>query len=200
MAKARIWMASCLLMASAISLAAQEHRAEAKFASGGRVQMDLGVGDYKIVPGGSDEIVVTWTGRTADRSHAEVKVSGGEARITTSSPHRGNNDVHFTIELPQKSDIRANISVGDVTVGAFDGDEELELTVGDLKVDAADAKGYAEVNASTKIGDVNAGPFAVEPKGFLGKSMRWTGPGKRRLRVHVGTGDLTITDASKVTM
>ena len=200
MAKARVWMAACLLTGSAVSLAAQEHRAEAKFASGGHVRMDLGVGDYKIVPGGSDEVVVTWTGRTADRSHAEVKVSGDEAKVTTSSPHMGNSDVHFTIELPQKSDVRANVSVGDVTVGAFEGDEEVELTVGDLKVEVSDPKGFAEVDASTRIGDVNAGPLEVESKGFLGKSIHWTGPGKHRLKAHVGTGDLNIIDAAKATM
>ncbi|MEO8725494.1 MAG: hypothetical protein ABI383_05170 [Acidobacteriaceae bacterium] len=203
MNKQVLWAAG-LLLASALPLAAQEHRAEAKFSGTGTgqrsVRMDLGVGDYKIVPGGSDEVVVTWTGRTAARSHAEVTVSGNEARVTTSGPHTGNNDVHFTIELPQKSDIAAHISVGDASFGAFQGDEDISLTIGDLRIEVADPDAFAEVTASTNIGDVSGGPFEATQKGFLGKTMHWTGPGHRRLKLHVGTGDVSISKASQATM
>jgi hypothetical protein len=174
------------------TLQAQEHEAEANFQNHGRVRLQLGVGDFKIVPGSSDRVVVTWKGRTADRYHASVNVSGQTATVTISGPHSGNNDVHFTIELPPQSDVSAEVAVGDVKVGPFEGNAEVNMGVGDLSVKVLDPNEYAEVTASASIGNVSAGPFPSREEGFLGKSIHWSGHGSHRLKLHVGTGNVNI--------
>ncbi|HEY0564269.1 MAG TPA: hypothetical protein VGC88_01725 [Terriglobales bacterium] len=175
-----------------LEVPSEEHRAEAKFQSGGRVKLDLGVGDFKVVPGSSDRVVVTWRGRTAGRCSASATASGTMATVSTTCPKSGNNDVTFTVEVPPQSDISGHASVGDLTVGPFDGNVDLGLGVGDFKVRVSNADDYAEVDASTSIGDVNGGPFEAKQHGFLGKTIHWTGNGRHRLKLHVGTGDLNI--------
>jgi hypothetical protein len=175
-----------------LEVPADEHRAEAKFQSGGRVKLDLGVGDFTVVPGSSDRVLVTWTGRYASRCTANATASGNVVTISTHCPKTGNNDAHFTVEVPPKSDLSGGAQVGDLILGPFDGNVEVSLGVGDMNIKVADASDYSEVEASTSIGDVSGGPFEAQQHGFLGKSIHWTGSGQHRLKLHVGTGDLNI--------
>jgi hypothetical protein len=98
--------------------------------------------------------------------------------------------------LPERSDIKAEVSVGDVTVGPFDGSEEVRLGVGDLKVEVPNPRAYREVSAEASIGDVDAGPFKGNTRGWLGKRVNWTGGGDHVLKLRVGTGDLRISGKS----
>lgn len=185
---------ACALVLGAGTLLAQEHRTETNFQSGGDVRMDLGVGDYEIVPGSADKIVVSWKGRRADEAHARVDVSGKHATVHTDSPKQGNNDVHFRIEMPRRTDVSGHISVGDVTCGPFTGNADVGLGVGDLTVYVSDPQAYGEVSASTHVGDVTAGPFggSQESRLLVGQTLHWTGKGDYRLKLQVGTGDLKI--------
>ena len=80
----------------------------------------------------------------------------------------------------------------DLTVENLEGDKDLELGVGDIRV-AADRAGYHLVRASTSIGDVNGEGYG-ETNGRLGKTLRYHGEGKYELRAHVSVGDITLEE------
>ncbi len=170
------------------------HTVEKTFTSGGTIQFHLSPADYKIEPTSGDRIVVRWEGRNADEANATVDVSGSTAMITTHTPH--NNGPDFTIQVPAKANLRIHLSVGDMTIDRVEGDLDAEVGVGDLHVNVGDPERYASVEASTKIGDLNAGPFHVTQSGWLGHSFTWTGNGKYRMRAHVGTGDLVLSGST----
>ena len=76
--------------------------------------------------------------------------------------------------------------VGDLTIANITGDKDLELGVGDIRV-AVGRTDYHLVRASASIGDVD-GEGYDETKGWLGKTLKYTGDGKYELRAHVGDG------------
>jgi hypothetical protein len=103
--------------------------------------------------------------------------------------------VQFVIHLPRSSEVRLRSTAGDIRVGAFDGDEDVALRFGDLHVDVGDPASYAEVRASTRIGDLSQSVFQTSSHGWLGKSIAVRGAGTRALGAHVGVGDLVLARA-----
>ena len=70
------------------------------------------------------------------------------------------------------------------------GNKDLSLSVGDIRVDAGHS-GYRLVHASTSIGEVNGNGYG-ETSGWLGKTLKYHGEGKYELRAHVSVGDITL--------
>jgi hypothetical protein len=94
------------------------------------------------------------------------------------------------LEVPQNTNLEVHEKVGDLTVEDVEGDKDLTLRVGDIRV----AKGHADyraVHASTSIGDVNGNGYG-ETSGWLGKTLKYHGDGKYELRAHVSVGDITL--------
>jgi hypothetical protein len=80
--------------------------------------------------------------------------------------------------------------VGNLTVENVEGDKDLSLGVGDIRL-GNEHSGYRLVNASTGIGDVNGDGYG-ETSGWLGKTLKYRGDGKYELRAHVGIGDIHL--------
>jgi len=86
---------------------------------------------------------------------------------------------------------------GDLDVKSVLGNKDIKLVGGDLTIHSGDPQDYAQVKASVRFGDVDAGAFG-EPKGWLGASVSKKGTGKYTLIAHVFAGDLTLdTSPSK---
>ena len=83
-----------------------------------------------------------------------------------------------------------SVAIGDLTVENVEGDKDLELGVGDIRVSKGHA-GYRLVRASTGIGDVHSDGYG-ETSGWLGKTLKYHGEGKFELRAHVGVGDISL--------
>lgn len=163
--------------------------AEQAFAPGGSVSLDLEAGDYEIVNGSDDKIVVD--GR-ADRSrdvHATVDVTGNTAHIVTQAAD--NSDAHFRIELPAKSDINLHLTAGDLRISGLEGNKDIENKAGDVTIDVGDPSKYGNVEATSLAGDITATPFGRSTSG-VGNDFSWTGSGPYHLRVHLLAGDLVL--------
>ena len=74
----------------------------------------------------------------------------------------------------------------------IEGDKDLELGVGDIRV-TAERAGYHVVRASAGIGDVNGESYG-ETSGWLGKILKYHGDGKYELRAHVSVGDINLEE------
>lgn len=174
----------------------EETRSDARdFVSGGMLHVHMTVGDLHISQSNSNKIQLRYTVKSR-REHAlkeatvDFEVSGNDARIEFHAPGGGNTNFDVELEVPANTNLDVHEKVGDLTVENIEGDKDLELGVGNIRV-ANGHSGYHLVHASAGIGDVNGDGYG-ETSGWLGKTLKYHGDGKYELRAHVGVGDITL--------
>ncbi len=172
----------------------ESHSDVRDFVSGGTLHVRVSVGDVRILRGESNQIRLHYTVKSRRERHVknarvDFEVRGNDASIEF---HASGNNTQFDVELevPQNTSLEVHEKVGDLTVEDIEGDKDLTLSVGDIRVDAAHS-GYRLVHASTSIGDVNGNGYG-ETSGWLGKTLKYHGDGKYELRAHVSVGDITL--------
>jgi hypothetical protein len=126
----------------------------------------------------------------AKDAHVDIEIRGRDANIEFHAPTSGNTHFDVELEVPQTTNLDVHEKVGDLTVEDIEGDKDLELSVGDIRV-AVGRAAYHLVRASTSIGDVNGNGYGGT-SGWLGKTLKYHGDGKYELRAHVGVGDITL--------
>lgn len=159
---------------------------EARFQPAGHIRMELCPGGIELL--GSDEPVL----RVSDLSggaRVRLDVSGDQADLRLSScPH---SNFRVRIELPKSSALYVRMFAGQLDVRGITGDKNIELTFGQLNIDAGKSEDYASVDSSVSSGAIDASVFDVH-KGGLFRSFDQTGPGKYRLHAHVGAGQIDL--------
>lgn len=161
------------------------------FPKAGVIRMKLAAGDYRISGRSEERIRVAWRAdrpEDAARLRAEATVTGNTAIIATSGFKNG---LHFTIDVPSRSDIDIDLSAGDLEVRGIEGNKKVESWAGDVSIDIGQPEQYRVVEASVRAGDLNAVPFKVS-KGGLMRSFSWTGKGPYSLHAKLFAGDLTL--------
>jgi hypothetical protein len=173
----------------------ETHSESREFAPGGTLHVHLRVGDMHIKSGNSNRISVRYTVKSRREKNvkdAEVAfdVHGADASLEFRAPYSSNTQFDVELEVPYNTSLDVHEKVGDLTIENVDGDKELELGVGNIRV-AKEPSPYRLVRASTGIGDVNSDGYG-ETSGWLGKTLKYHGDGKYELRAHVGVGDITL--------
>ena len=172
----------------------ETHTSAHDFVTGGMVHVHLKVGDVHVKRGEGDRIRLQYTVKSRRESnlkqaHVDFDVRGNDAVIEFHAPS-SNTEFDVELEVPSNTNLDVHGKVGDVTVENVEGDKDLELGVGDIRV-ANEKSRYALVKASTGIGDVSGDGYG-ETSGWLGRSLRYRGDGKYELRAHVGVGDIHL--------
>lgn len=174
----------------------ETHTAAHEFVSGGMLHVHARVGDLRIKRGDSDAIHLTYTvksrlERYVKEASVDLDVRGRDATIEV---HTGgeNTQVDLELEVPSNTNLDLHEKVGDVTVDNIEGDKEIDLAVGDIRVERDPAR-YRLVHAKAGIGDVNGNGYG-ETSGWLGKTLRYQGEGKYELRASVGVGDINLEE------
>jgi hypothetical protein len=194
-------LAVCFLCLAPIALASdhwnyeETHDQVRDFVAGGVVHVRMSVGDLHIRRGDSDKIrvhyiVKSWSESRLKEAHLEFDIHGRDASIEFHAPTGGNTQFDVELEVPQNINLDVHEKVGDLTVEDVEGDKDLELGVGDIRVQAA-RSAYHLVRASTSIGDVDGEGYG-ETSGWLGKTLKYNGDGKYELHARVGIGDITL--------
>lgn len=161
---------------------------EAKFVRGGHIRMDLCSSGVEVV--GTDEAVlrVSYHPERYD-ARVRLRISGDRADLRlTGCPH---NNFQVKIEIPKSSDLYVRMFAGQLDVRDVTGDKDVALSFGQLNLDVGKAEQYERVSASVNSGELNASAFNVE-KGGLFRSFSQSGPGKYRMRAHVGAGEIDM--------
>jgi hypothetical protein len=174
----------------------ETHSDTREFVMGGMLHVRLSVGDLNIRRGDSDKIRLTYTVKSrreknVKEAHVDFDVRGNDAAIEFHAPSMDNTEIDVELEVPANTNLDLHEKVGDLTVDNIEGDKDLDLGVGDIRVEREPAK-YRLVHASTGIGDLNSDGYDGETSGWLGKTLRYHGDGKYELRAHVGVGDITL--------
>lgn len=173
----------------------ESHDEVRDFVAGGLVHVRLKVGDLRILRSDSNKIRVHYTVKSRSESrmkdaHVDFEVRDRDANIEFHAATGGNTQFDIELEVPQNTNIEVHEKVGDLTIEDIEGDKDLDLGVGDIRI-AAGHSGYHLVRASAGIGDVNGAGYG-ETSGWLGKTLSYHGEGKYELRAHVGVGDITL--------
>ena len=153
--------------------------------------IELGSGDYQIVPSESDCIAVVYEETTPEEARkVEVQIGSGHGqntlKIAAPKPH-----FHAVIEVPRKTDLRVRMMAGDLHVGEVEGNKDIEMDTGNLELTAIRPQDYAKADFSVRVGDLNA-PNLKTGKSGPWRSLQTHGPGKYRLHAYVGVGDLIL--------
>ena len=173
----------------------EAHSDAREFSAGGFVHVRLSVGDMHIKRGDTNKISLHYTIKSRRESNikkatVDFNVHGNDATIEFHAASDDNTQFDVELEVPQNTNLDVHDKVGDMTVEEVEGDKDLSLGVGDIRV-ATGHSGYRLVNASTSIGDVNGDGYG-ETRGWLGKTLKYHGDGKYELRAHVGVGDISL--------
>jgi hypothetical protein len=175
----------------------EETRDEVRdFVAGGMLHVRLNVGDLHIKRNDSTKISLHYTVKSRRESNlkearVEIDVRGRDANIEFHAPAGGNTQFDVELEVPQNTNLDVHEKVGDLRVEDIEGDKDLELGVGDIRVTTG-RTAYHLVRASTSIGDVSGGDGYGETSGWLGKTLKYHGDGKYELHAHVGVGDISL--------
>lgn len=173
----------------------EETRTDARdFVSGGTLHVRMGVGDLHIRRGASAKINLRYTVKSRHESNVknarvDFDVHGNNATVEFEASG-SNTQFDVELEVPANTNLDVHEKVGDLNVDDVEGDKDLELGVGDIRV-TRERSTYKLVRASAGIGDVNSGGYG-ETSGWLGKTLKYRGDGKYELRAHVGVGDITL--------
>jgi len=173
----------------------ETHSDSRDFVAGGTLHVRLSVGDLRIKRGDSNKISLHYTirsrrERNVKDARVDFEVRGNEADIEFHSSYSGNAQFDVELQVPSNTNLDVDEKVGDLTVEGVEGDKDLSLSVGDIRV-AKGPSDYRLVRASAGIGDVDGDGYG-ETSGWLGKTLRYHGDGKYELRAHVGVGDITL--------
>lgn len=189
------WVAAaaiCLLVLSHVAEPRADDAVSRKFVSGGSIHLELSAGDYDIVASPDDTIRVVFRKDSIDNPDvtADIRVDGRHADVETDGPNR--NGVDARIELPRQANIVVELSAGDLTISGIEGSKDVSARAGDIRIAVGEREQYRHVNASVRIGDLNADAFDVKKGGFF-RSFEWNGKGAYDLRARLTVGDLTLT-------
>jgi hypothetical protein len=173
----------------------ETHTDSRDFATGGTLHVHLSVGDVHIKRGEASKISLRYTIKSrrqhnVKNAHVDFDVRGNDATIEFHAPSSSNTQFDVELAVPMSTNLDVHEKVGDLTVEDVEGDKDLELGVGDIRV-MRERSTYRRVRASTGIGDVNSDGYG-ESSGWLGKTLKYHGDGKYELRAHVGVGDITL--------
>lgn len=184
-----------MILAAAVA-GAQDARIEevgkspvaAKFASGGRIRMELCSCGIEIVGTDRAEVRVSYYPERED-AKVRLQISGDRAELRlTGCP---NHSFQARIEIPKASALYARMMAGQLDVRDVTGDKDLELSFGQLNVDVGKTEEYARVDASVNSGQIDALAFGVN-KGGLFRSFAQHGSGRYKLHAHVGAGQVDL--------
>jgi hypothetical protein len=194
-----ILLCVCLVpLASANDWKYEDTRHDSReFVSGGSVHVRSTVGNLHIKRGDSNMIRLEYRVRSRSENSvkettADIDVRGKDATIEFHSPSSGNTNIDVELEVPLNTNLDVHEKVGDITIDKLEGDKDVELGVGDIRV-ATEHSTYKMVRANTGIGDVHSSGYG-ETSGWLGKSLKYRGEGKYELRAHVGVGDIHLNE------
>jgi len=174
----------------------EETRTDARdFVAGGMLHVHLSVGDVHVRRGTDNKIHLRYTVKSRHEdnikeAHADLDVRGNDAKLEFHAPSGGNTAFDVELEVPASTNLDVHAKVGDVTVEDVEGDKDLDLGVGDIRVSSEHSK-YRLVHVSAGIGDVHGADYG-ETSGWLGKTLKYRGEGKYELRARVGVGDIRL--------
>jgi hypothetical protein len=185
---AAIALASCSSRPEQATVMAPVTKVDKPFAAAGSIEMQLDGGDYIIRASPDERIRVSFGGNTGNAA-ADLGTSGTHANLVIrDTPH---SNFRATVEVPVTADLTVHLSGGNLEVAAIAGNKDIDSKAGNVGIAIPNANDYGTVDATVKVGNLNAGPFGDSASG-LSPHLKWSGSGKYTLRASLGAGNLEL--------
>jgi hypothetical protein len=163
-------------------------KADKPFAAAGAIEMQLESGDYIIRAATDERIRISFAGNTGSAA-AELTANGAHANLAIKdTPH---SNFRATIEVPATADLAVHLTAGNLEIGAIGGNKDIDSKAGNVGISIPNSNDYGTVDASVKIGNLDAGPFGDAGSG-LSPHIKWSGTGKYGLHATLGAGNLEL--------
>jgi len=163
-------------------------RADKPFAAGGGIELQLDGGDYVIRASPDEHVRVSFAGNTGN-AVADLTTSSTHATLAIKdTPH---SNFRATVEVPATADVTVHLSGGNLEIGAITGNKDIDSRAGNVTISIPNSKDYGTVDATVKVGNLDAGPFGNSDSG-LSPHLKWSGSGKYTLRASLGAGNLEL--------
>lgn len=163
---------------------------EAAFQPGGHIVLDLSIGGFTIQGTNENQIRVEVSQADLPYVHSEVIASGNTAKVSLDGP---SDNFHATIYVPQQSNISASQTIGDLRVVNVEGDKDLGLNIGNVRVEVPDPAKVRAVDASVRLGDVHAAAWREGHGGFF-PSFHAKGTGNHFVNASVDIGHIELSN------
>lgn len=182
-----------LLVSLATALASaqtQNGKFELGLIPGALLKLELSSGNYRIESGTADRLIIQSLaqkpedqkkvrfGLTATRQEASVKVNGP-------------SHVDVSIQIPKNVNLSVRLNGGRLIMTGIEGDKDIESNAGQVSINIGKPQDYRAIDASVTIGDIEARALPGIGAGPV-HSLNATGPGKYRLHVHLGAGQIRL--------
>lgn len=190
MRRVLLFLSACLLAGLAWAQSSNQARFEQQLDGDKLMRLQLHAGDYRILPGKSDSLVVVYETKTPQELKS-VTIHFDSRERENLLVMEGPKDYKVRIEVPRQTNLHVRMTAGDLRIGRVEGNKNVELSAGDLDIDNFFPDDYGRVDLSVKIGDVDGGPLNISKSGFWRRHQS-LGPGRYRLHAHVGVGDLSL--------
>lgn len=188
--KANLVLLAAIAFASCSSRSDQPPvmKADKPFAAGGGIELQLDGGDYVIRASPGEHIRVSFAGNTGN-AVADLTTSDTHATLAIKdTPH---SNFRATVEVPATADVTVHLSGGNLEIGAITGNKDIDSKAGNVTISIPNSKDYGTVDATVKVGNLDAGPFGNSESG-LSPHLKWSGSGKYTLRARLGAGNLEL--------
>jgi hypothetical protein len=183
------------LLASASAQTTQAERPsdslDRPFTADGRIRMDLGAGEYRITGNQDNRIRLDWSVRNPDdlrKVKARADVQGRDAVISTEGPRNG---FKVAIRVPSRADLYVRLTAGELSIESIEGNKDVELHAGEMRIDVGRPEDYSRVDASVWVGELHASPYHAQKEGLF-RSFDWNGKGPYRLHAALKAGELRL--------
>lgn len=167
------------------------------FAPGRHIDLNINVADVNIQPASDDHqlrlIIRPRHPVSPRRMHSwidEFDVNSHPATIHLQLPKLASAQV--TLYVPSSTSLTVRLGIGNLTIDRISGDKDVDMNVGNITLAGLHRADYGVAAIRTDVGNIDDHVFAGRTRGMIGKSKNVTGPGKFRLRAHVGTGNITL--------
>jgi hypothetical protein len=170
----------------------KDRTVERAFPAGGVVNMDLSAAGYRLTGVSTNQIRVSWrTRKPSDERRVRVSLELQGNRVAFLRTYGPKEGLHFDIDVPQKTTLNIDLSAGDLQIRGIEGSKDVSVWAGDVGIEVGDPAAYRRVNASVRVGDLDARPFSVDTGGIF-RSLSWDGKGAYELRARLFAGDLKL--------
>ena len=161
--------------------------ADKPFVAAGKIKLELDGGAYVVRTTADNHIRVTLTGNTGD---AKTELTARETDATVQVKDTPRN-FHATIEVPPVADLVVHFKGGELVMEPIAGNKDVQSYGGEIKIGIGNPDEYSSVDASVKVGEIDASAFGGSNSGFL-PHFTWFGKGKYTLRADLAAGSLSL--------
>jgi hypothetical protein len=161
--------------------------ADKPFVAAGKINLELDGGSYVVRTTADNHIRVALTGNTGN-AKAELTVDETAATVQVKDTPR---NFRATIEVPPVADLVVHFKGGQLVMDPIAGNKDVQSYGGEIKIGIGNPDEYSSVDASVKVGEIDASAFGGSNSGFL-PHFTWSGKGRYTLRANLAAGSLSL--------